>query len=424
MEEIIKMTRKVVLSFLNACFNPIVTNEVRTLTNGFENTYAMIRTQLLYVILLDKTSNMWELFIKDLSEFKIFIDTYPYLTNMENLVTDFFKRNAATLPSVKLHKENSNENTIEKDSHTEILANLDNINREIPKLIALFNDFWDFCCDIANISNNKRDTHEYSLAKLDAFICFNALYRYYDEIFFGNNIEDLKNAVKRVGVEIFSVEELENAAGPERTSTFNDIYDIDFESNFFKCPLLMLILTTEINIDINSILEEKNIQNTNYFAEIYSSLLFYPTSLIVKQINTNKFDELAEALHIINSDKDFWGENWSDETVENNNSSSMNIEYISNEIIRSVKLSMENLLKDSKVHKKLPPIPAFEEAVKKGYFAEQDSEGHYRAIKPLSQCLNTNSKLITIAPAILKMYIRKGNGTKYGNKTIENIISG
>lgn len=401
-----RITRKDALTLLNSCFSKEIFERTCALGSiGFEKTFLIARMQLITAIILNHNNFIWQQFVINPVEF---VEKYMHsdaLTKSTNSVLSDFLMNASI-------KESSHSYPEQNDTQNELEG-----NRSTPKIILSvesFYDFWNTCCDIANIHIEMRNDTRYNAAKLDAFIYYSALSH-----LFGNKFSEWKKELLNSQVQIYTWSELEKSIDSAGTSyTIEDFIDSGIESNIFKCTLFAKEMSSYF-----SIMGTSSTDDSSKFFEMYTSMLFYPTSKKVKDLTTTILIEQTNAINIINSEKNFWGNDWPNEDTENLIISDEEISRISNKIIENTKSGITNLLRNKESFNKLPQIPAFEDAVKGGYFAEQDQEGHYRTIKTLSACLNNNGKLRLLTPKTLKQYIRKSDGSKYSNNAIDHIIS-
>ena len=384
-----KITRKGAITLLNACFQ---IDYITIFSNGgpkqSEQNFFIVRLQLFEAIYLQYNAKIWHSFCADPVKFdKNYKNIDQFKASTSDALLDFFKKDSAIISSNDRYKN-------------------------IFPTIGPFDDFWKLCCTIAKIPIKKRETPNYFYAKVDAFIYFNALYQFY-----GEYSSDLEKDLLNAGIEIYSLEEILDLMNTENSSKFLGYLEKGIESVFIKCPLFTKIIGNYIDLSNFSF-----VAKMHFVSDIYSTMLFNPTTSIVQYIITTILNEQSKAIKVIKSDKDFWGNDWPNEDTENSIISDEEISRISNKIIENTKSGITNLLRNKESFNKLPQIPAFEDAVKGGYFAEQDQEGHYRSIKSLSLCFDNNPKLIALSPKTLKEYIRKSDGNTYTGATIEGYL--
>lgn len=130
----------------------------------------------------------------------------------------------------------------------------------------------------------------------------------------------------------------------------------------------------------------------------------------------NDFDKMhRDALELVTKDKAPDQKDWDDDPVLQ--------KYLESITASFYRIEGNTDRKGEKSFNKLPPVNAFEQAVKGGYLSQQDSEGHYRAIKQLAQAFETYPSLIALKPETLGEYLRKPNGKPYNKDTIRGYVS-
>ena len=290
-----KITRKDALTILNACFSQEIFKDTYALdARGFEQTFMIARMQLITAIILNYNNSIWQQFVIDPVKF---VEKYKHsdvlIKSINSVLSDFLMNASIKESNHHFPEQNDTQNELEG-------------NRSTPKSIlsgGSFYDFWNTCCDIASIHIKKRNDAGYNTAKLDAFIYYNALSR-----LFGNQLGDWKEELLNSHVEIYTWDELERSIDPTGTSSSNENFlDSGIESNFFKCTLFTKTMSRYFPI-----IGTFSTDNSSTFFEIYTSILFYPTSKKVKDITTTILVEQTNAIHTINSDKNFWGSEWVD----------------------------------------------------------------------------------------------------------------
>ena len=285
-----KITRRDALTLLNSCFSKEIFESTCALeSRGFEEMIMIARMQLMTAITLNLNNSIWQQFLIDPVKF---VETYKHSDVLKN-----FTHNVLTDFLTKVPFKYANNHVPEHNNTTQVRESISTPEGTLP--IDSFYDFWSTCCDIANIQIEMRNNLKYNFAKLDAFIYFNALTRLY-----GEDFSIWKKELLSSQVEIHTWNELVESTGLKESSSIEDLLDSGIESDFFKCTLFIDIMSRDIPMTNSS-----PTANANKYLE---AMLFYPTSTIVKDTTTTILVEQTNAIHIINSDKNFWGSEWID----------------------------------------------------------------------------------------------------------------
>lgn len=316
------MTRTDALTILNACFPEKVISTLHSATKGFEHDFYVIREQLLMAILLNYNQCVWKSFVDDPDKFQKKYQESELLKEAgKKAVEEFFKKDSITIPANEIPKEITNETELHKFALAYYDANADQTFSDMHKhKFVPFYEFWNVCCDVAGIPKDKRETADYTLAKVDAFIYFNALFPFY-----GQNIKDWETDMREAKIEVFTRKDLAVPIELPDGETFGYVPEFGLEGTFFKCNMFdsiitRLIVATDIGVVSKGILNPffKQYPEWNWHRELPTSLMYNPTNKVIKQIVSSILLEQTKAIQIISSEKDFWGNNWvdSDSNIE------------------------------------------------------------------------------------------------------------
>lgn len=414
------MTRKDALTILNACFPVNIISYLHDAIDDSEHDFFVIQEQLLLAIMLDYNRCIWKSFIHDPEQFKKDYQEENFVNRAAKYaIAEFFKEERIVIPANVIPSVIPNETEVLKFAIDYYNKNADRTFTGMYPVVSPFDEFWNLSCDIADIPRNKRESTDYTPAKIDAFIYFNALYPFY-----GQNIKDWEPDLRMAKIEIFTRKELAVPIPSPDGSTFEFVAMGGMKGEYFRCSLMDSILDRcSWSIDNGADPDFKLYPNWNWHWDLPASLFFNPTSKIIKRILSTVLVEQSRAIQTIAGEKDFLGNYWYE-----SNSDEAVVAQITKNIVESNHAYYEkfetlfNKKSDGTGINKLPSIPEFEEAVADGYLSQQDSEGHYRTIKSLSELFDKHPKLIGLTPMTLMNYIRKSNGNKYGKKTIPNYL--
>ena len=266
------MTRTDALTVLNACFPTKVINTIHNATKGFERDFYVIREQLLMAILLNYNQCVWKSFVDDPDKFQKKYQKSELLKEAgKKAVSEFFKKDSITIPAEKIPKGITNEKQMHDFALTYYEENADHTFSDMHcYAVVPFDDFWNICCDIAEIPKDTRETAEYSLAKVDAFIYFLSLYPFY-----GHNIKHWEKDLSNAEIEIHTRKELAVQIDNQHGGMFDYIPEGGLHGTYFKCSLLNCIFDKcKWSIDTMVDPEFKIYPNFDWHLELPASLMF------------------------------------------------------------------------------------------------------------------------------------------------------
>lgn len=413
------MTRKDALTILNACFPVNIISYLHDAIDDSEHDFFVIQEQLLLAITLDYNRCIWESFIHDPEQFKKDYQEENFVNRTaKNAIAEFFKGKRIAIPANVIPSVIPNTEKL-KFGVANYNKNADQPSTGMYPVVSPFDKFWNLSCNIAGITRDKRKSADYTLAKIDAFIYFNALYPFY-----GLDFNDWKPDIMKSKIEIFTRKQLAESFENPDGSTFEFVAMGGMKGEYFRCSLMDSILDRcSWAIDNGAGPDFKLYPNWNLNRDLPASLFFDPTSKIIKRILSTVLVEQSRAIQTIAGEKDFWGNYWYE-----SNSDEAIVAQITKNIVESNHAYYEkfetlfNKKSDGTGTNKLPSIPAFEEAVKNGYLSAQDEKGNYIVIKSLSELLGKCPKLIQLNVNTLHKYLRKPDGEPYNIDSIKSSV--
>jgi len=302
------MTRKDALTILNACFPVNIISYLQDAIDDSEHDFFVIQEQLLLAIMLDYNRCIWKSFIHDPKQFKKdYQETNFVNRTAKNAIAEFFKEERIGIPANVIPSVIPNTEKL-KFGIANYNKNADQPSTGMYPVVSPFYEFWNLSCDIAEIPRNKRKSADYTPAKIDAFIYFNALYPFY-----GLDFNDWKPDIMKSKIEIFTRKQLAESFENPDGSTFEFVAMGGMKGEYFRCNLMDSIFDRcSWAIDNGADPNFKFYPNWNWRLDLPAALLFAPTSKIIKRILSEVLAEQSRAIQTVISDNDFSGKNWVD----------------------------------------------------------------------------------------------------------------
>ncbi|MPM35551.1 hypothetical protein SDC9_82144 [bioreactor metagenome] len=331
------MTRKDALTILNACFPADIISYLHNAIDDLERDFFVIEEQLLLAIMLDYNRCIWKSFIHDPEQFKKDYQDEDFVKRAAKYaIAEFFKEERIVIPANVIPSVIPNETEVLKFAIDYYNKNADQTFTGMYPVVSPFDEFWNLSCDIADIPRNKRESTDYTPAKIDAFIYFNALYPFY-----GQDIKDWEPDLRMAKIEIFTRKELAVPIPSPDGSMFEFVAMGGMNGEYFRCNLIDSVFAKCVwALDNATDPDSKLYPNWHWHLDLPASLLFAPTSKIIKHILSTALYEQSSAIQIIASDKDFWGHDWDELNLA---------ETVTNPIAQTIGEGNQSLLKEIKM---------------------------------------------------------------------------